>query len=146
MISKNKNGRSTEVDLPKNWRASFGIHILKSALFTAAAVLFLGSQFLQAEATKPNFVIILTDDQGYGDLGYYGSKDAITPRIDQMAAEGAKLTSFYMAGPYCTPPRAALMTGSYPKRIGMAAGVCLAADPKGLHPNEINQPPPRALP
>lgn len=91
----------------------------------------------QEKNSPPNFVIILTDDQGYGDLGCYGSTQALTPHIDQMAKEGARLTSFYMAGSYCTPSRASLMTGSYAKRIGMAKGVCLAADPKGLHPNEI---------
>jgi len=108
-------------------------------------VLLLHSLFLvwqlnvvQGDTNKPpNFVIILTDDQGYGDLGCYGSQNVKTPRIDQMAAEGAKLTSFYMAAPYCTPSRAALMTGSYPIRIGMAGGVCLSADKKGMHPNEI---------
>ena len=88
------------------------------------------------EGSKPNFVIILTDDQGYGDLGCYGSKHVNTPRIDQMAAEGARLTSFYVAAPYCTPSRAALLTGCYPKRIGMG-GLCLAADPKGLNPKEL---------
>ena len=88
------------------------------------------------EAKRPNFVIIFTDDQGYGDLSCYGSQDVQTPRIDRMAAEGAKLTSFYVAAPYCTPSRAALMTGSYPKRVGMG-GVFVSADPKGLHPDEI---------
>jgi arylsulfatase A-like enzyme len=90
---------------------------------------------------RPNFVIIFTDDQGYGDLGCYGAKHVSTPRIDQMAAEGAKLTSFYVAAPVCTPSRAALMTGCYPKRVGMATGsnfgVLLAGDTKGLHPDEI---------
>ena len=86
---------------------------------------------------RPNFVIILTDDQGYGDLSCFGSKDVQTPRIDQMAAEGTKLTSFYMAAPYCTSSRAALLTGCYPKRIGMAGGVFLAADKRGLNPQEI---------
>ena len=91
--------------------------------------------------SKPNFVIIFTDDQGYGDLSCYGAQHVSTPRIDQMAAEGAKLTSFYVAAPVCTPSRAALMTGCYPKRIGMAKGstfgVLLAGDTKGLNPNEI---------
>lgn len=91
----------------------------------------------ESAPSKPNFVIILTDDQGYGGLGCYGSQDVKTPHIDQMAAEDAKLTSFYMAAPYCTPSRAALMTGSYPSRIGMAGRVCLSADPRGLHPNKI---------
>lgn len=67
-------------------------------------------------ADKPNFVIILTDDQGYQDLGCFGSPLIKTPRIDQMAKEGMKLTSFY-AQTVCGPSRAALMTGCYPLRI-----------------------------
>jgi len=90
---------------------------------------------------RPNFIVIFTDDQGYGDLGCFGGKHVHTPRIDQMAKEGSRLTSFYVAAPVCTPSRAALMTGCYPKRIDMATGsnfgVLLAGDPKGLHPNEI---------
>lgn len=94
------------------------------------------------KATRsPNFVIIFTDDQGYGDLSCFGGKHVSTPRIDQMAAEGSRLTSFYVAAPVCTPSRAALMTGCYPKRIDMATGsnfgVLLAGDRKGLNPNEI---------
>ena len=92
-------------------------------------------------AEKPNFVVIFTDDQGYGDLSCFGGKHVSTPRIDQMATEGSRLTSFYVAAPVCTPSRAALMTGCYPKRIDMATGsnfgVLLAGDPKGLHPNEV---------
>lgn len=95
-----------------------------------------------ADTTKrPNFVIIFTDDQGYGDLSCYGASHVSTPRIDQMAKEGSRLTSFYVAAPVCTPSRAGLMTGCYPKRIGMATGsnfgVLLAGDPKGLNPKEI---------
>lgn len=90
---------------------------------------------------KPNLVVILTDDQGYGDLSCFGGQHVATPRIDQMAAEGSRLTSFYVAAPVCTPSRAGLMTGCYPKRIDMAMGsnfgVLLAGDRKGLHPNEI---------
>ena len=91
---------------------------------------------VQAQA-QPNFVIILTDDQGYADLGCFGGDHVQTPRIDQMASEGAMLTSFYVAGNVCTPSRAALMTGSYPKRVGLADGVFLAGDKNGLHPDEI---------
>ncbi len=91
--------------------------------------------------TKPNFVVVFTDDQGYADLSCFGGEHVSTPRIDQMAAEGMKLTSFYVAAPVCTPSRAALMTGCYPKRIDMAMGsnfgVLLAGDRKGLHPDEI---------
>ena len=52
---------------------------------------------------KPNFVLILTDDQGYADLGCFGSKTIETPNIDRMARGGARLTSFYAAAPICTP-------------------------------------------
>lgn len=95
----------------------------------------------RASDRPPNFVIIFTDDQGYGDLSCFGGQHVSTPRIDQMAAEGMMLTSFYVAAPVCTPSRAALMTGCYPKRIGMATGsnfgVLLAGDTKGLHPDEL---------
>lgn len=70
----------------------------------------------------PNFVVIFTDDQGYGDLSCFGADHVSTPRIDQMAREGSRLTSFYVAAPVCTPSRAGLMTGCYPKRISMATG------------------------
>jgi arylsulfatase A-like enzyme len=93
------------------------------------------------DAEQPNFVVIFTDDQGYADLSCYGGMHVSTPRIDQMAAEGARLTSFYVAAPLCTPSRAALMTGCYPRRIDMAYGsdfaVLLAADTKGMNPDEI---------
>ncbi len=69
-----------------------------------------------APAKKPNFVIVFTDDQGYGDLSCYGSKTIHTPRLDQMAREGLKLTSFYVQ-PVCGPSRAALMTGCFPSRV-----------------------------
>ncbi|MFP4416176.1 MAG: sulfatase [Chitinivibrionales bacterium] len=67
---------------------------------------------------KPNFIIIFTDDQGYGDLGCFGSADMHTPNIDRMAAQGMKMTDFYSASPVCTPSRAALLTGNYPLRAG----------------------------
>ncbi len=69
--------------------------------------------------SKPNFVIIFTDDQGYGDLSCFGSTTIKTPHIDRLAAEGRKFTSFMVASPVCTPSRAALLTGCYPKRVGM---------------------------
>ncbi|MGJ8644433.1 MAG: sulfatase family protein [Luteolibacter sp.] len=106
------------------------MRFLKSLIFVACF-----SSVTAAE--RPNFIIILTDDQGYSDLGCFGGDHVTTPRIDQMAAEGAKLTNFYVAAAICTPSRAALMTGSYPKRNGMASGVFLAGDERGLHPDEI---------
>lgn len=68
-------------------------------------------------ASSPNIILIFTDDQGYQDLGCFGSKTIKTPNLDRMAAEGLRLTSFY-AQPVCGVSRAALMTGSYPIRVG----------------------------
>lgn len=73
-------------------------------------------------ATAPNFIIILADDLGYGDLGCYGQKRIHTPNLDQMASEGMRFTDFYVGASICTPSRAALLTASYAPRVGM--GVC----------------------
>lgn len=85
--------------------------------------------------TKPNIILIFTDDQGYGDLGCYGSPNIETPNIDRMAAEGMRLTSFYAAA-VCGPSRAQLMTGSYHARVSHSFNE-LPESNKGLHPNEI---------
>ena len=69
--------------------------------------------------TKPNIVLINCDDLGHGDLGCYGSTVNSTPRIDRLASEGIRLTNFYMASPVCSPSRAAMLTGSYPLRVGI---------------------------
>lgn len=89
-----------------------------------------------AEKRPPNIVLFFIDDMGYGDIGPFGSANR-TPNLDQMAAEGLKLTQFYVSANNCTPSRAALMTGSYADRIGMEGRVVFPADPRGLHPNEI---------
>jgi arylsulfatase A-like enzyme len=92
-------------------------------------------------APRPNFLIVFIDDMGYGDIGPFGSTANETPHLDRMAAEGMKLTSFYVAAPVCTPSRAALMTGCYPRRVGLAKGsghaVLFPGDHHGLHPDEI---------
>ncbi|QDV41122.1 Arylsulfatase [Stieleria neptunia] len=111
------------------------------SILVVASLSGLFAPLAPAQDSRPNFVVIFTDDQGYGDLSCFGGEHVSTPRIDQMAAEGARLTSFYVAAPVCTPSRAALMTGCYPKRIDMAMGsnfgVLLAGDRKGLNPDEI---------
>ena len=67
----------------------------------------------------PNVVLIFTDDQGYQDVGTFGADDIATPNLDQMAAEGIKLTSFYAAQAVCSASRAGILTGCYPNRIGI---------------------------
>jgi arylsulfatase len=93
--------------------------------FVAIVSLLAGTWFTLAGAeteTRPNFVLIFTDDQGFHDLGCYGSTIVKTPNLDRMAAEGLRLTSFY-AQPVCGVSRAALMTGSYPIRIAEPANL-----------------------
>ena len=104
-------------------------------LLTIALAIFLATADT-AHAAKPNFVIIFTDDQGYGDLSCFGSKTIKTPNIDRIAKEGRKFTSFMVASPVCTPSRAALLTGCYPKRVGMHQHVLFPASTKGLNAKE----------
>ena len=73
----------------------------------------------QRTADKPNFIIIFMDDQGYQDIGCFGSPSIRTPNLDRMADEGMKFTDFYAAASVCSPSRAALMTGCYPPRVGI---------------------------
>lgn len=68
---------------------------------------------------RPNFVFLLCDDLGYGDLGCYGNTNILTPNLDRLAAEGLRLTDCYSAAPVCSPSRAALLTGRIPQRLGI---------------------------
>ena len=95
---------------------------------------------------KPNIIIINCDDLGYGDLSCYGSKDHNTPALDKMAEEGIRFTNFYMSASVCSPSRASLLTGCYPKRIGFSKFdrkdgdddiVLFPGDEYGLNPDEI---------
>ena len=72
----------------------------------------------RAQARKPDFIIILADDLGYGDTGVYGSKIARTPNIDALAASGIRFTDGYVTNPVCAPSRAGLLTGRYQQRFG----------------------------
>ena len=87
------------------------------------------------DATKPNFIVINIDDLGYADIGPFGSQQNRTPNLDRMAAEGRKLTSHY-AAPVCSPSRAALLTGCYPKRVLPIPWVLFPAAAIGLNPDE----------
>ena len=70
-------------------------------------------------ASPANIVLIVSDDQGYRDLGCFGSKEILTPQLDRLAKEGTKLTQFYVTWPACTPSRGSILTGRYPQRNGI---------------------------
>ena len=88
---------------------------------------------------KPNFIVIFTDDLGYGDLGSYGHPTIKTPYLDQMAKEGMRFTQFYVGSSICTPSRAALLTGKLPVQTGMYGkrSVLFPDNAGGLDPKEI---------
>src|SRR5947209_15793482 len=91
-----------------------------AALGLAALAVLLAAAPAPA-ADRPNVVLILADDLGYGDLGCYGHPRFKTPNLDRMAAEGVRLTQFNTPMPFCAPTRGALMTGRYPFRNGLTA-------------------------
>jgi arylsulfatase A len=88
----------------------------------------------------PNFVIVYADDLGYADIGSFSNREAAsrpqTPHLDRMAAEGIRLTSFYVAQAVCSASRAALLTGSYPNRVGISGALNPTAT-HGLNPDEM---------
>src|SRR5687768_14073280 len=89
------------------------VFVLVALSFTCSA------SVAQTKEENVNFIIILTDDQGYGDLGCYGHPTIKTPSIDRMAVEGQRWTNFYSAANVCTPSRAGLLTGRLAIRNGM---------------------------
>jgi arylsulfatase A len=104
-------------------------------------------------AKRPNIILIMADDLGYGSLGCYGSKEVETPNIDRIAAGGVRLTDFHSNGAMCSPTRAALMTGRYQQRCAWVADEMLSPMSRahrkenpaqrwawGISPNEVTLP------
>jgi len=86
---------------------------------------------------RPNVIVILVDDQGYYDLGCYGATEVKTPRIDALARQGVRFTDYYAAAPICSPSRAGLLTGCYPRRIGNAVWVHRPDSKRGIPPDRL---------
>lgn len=108
-------------------------------LIIVVTIVFLGCNLsikAQDDSSKPNVIIFFTDDQGYQDVGVFGSPLIKTPNLDEMAENGIKFTDFYSASPVCSPSRAALLTGSYPPRVGVPK-VLWPNSETGLHTKEI---------
>ncbi|MEO2019032.1 MAG: sulfatase [Fuerstiella sp.] len=89
-----------------------------------------------ADANPPNFIIIFCDDMGYADIGPFGAQGYQTPHLDRMAREGVKFTDFYAGRSFCSPSRAALMTGCIPTRVGVG-GNFGPKSTNGLNPEEM---------
>jgi arylsulfatase A-like enzyme len=89
---------------------------------------------------KPNVLVILVDDLGYGDLGCYGSKDIRTPHLDKLAKDGVRLTDCYTAACVCSPTRAALITGQYPQRSGFEWVIRYKEKERGLPVTDASLP------
>ncbi len=91
-------------------------------------------------ATKPNIILLLTDDMGYGDVGCYGGKLVPTPNIDRMAKEGTKFTQFYVAAPICSPSRTGFLTGQYPSRWRITSYLQTRAGNRGCEQADFLDP------
>jgi len=87
-----------------------------STVLVASVWLAGGVAATEKTPPRPNIVLILTDDMGFGDVGCYGGKFALTPNIDRMAREGIRFTQYYSASPICSPSRTGILTGMYPAR------------------------------
>ena len=122
--------------LPRTIEMKNSRSLLKRILSGLPVSLALAFQSLFA-ADKPNIVIIFNDDQGYQDLGCFGSPDIKTPRIDQMAREGMRFTDFYVASPVCSASRAGLLTGCYPHRVGVQGVYFPNRGSGGLSPEQV---------
>jgi len=94
---------------------------IKINLTPLAAMLLGGTAFLRAAepaSPRPNILVILSDDQGYADIGFQGCKDIPTPNLDRLASEGLRFSNGYVSHPFCSPSRAGLLTGRYQQRFG----------------------------
>jgi len=129
--------------------------LTRRSLLTRAAAAAAGAGTLHRPASRaaageagadrdhpPNLILILCDNLGYGDPACYGNPLHRTPHVDRLAEEGVRFTDFYATSGVCTPSRASIMTGCYPRRVGMHADehgalVLRPVAHKGLHPDEV---------
>lgn len=92
------------------------------AILTLLFIFFLTGVFSQSD--RPNIILIMADDQGWGDVGYNGHPHLKTPHLDAMAQNGAVFSRYYSAGSVCSPTRASVMTGRHPARMGINSSNC----------------------
>jgi len=110
--------------------------LVKLLMLFAATCLFASAQ--AQDSRQPNFIVIMADDLGYGDLGVYGSQLIKTPNLDRMALEGARLDSFYSSANVCTAARGGLLTGRYPIRLDLVSDVARPTNDVHLAAEELS--------
>lgn len=111
------------------------VRLITVLLLVLGACTSRSSEILTESQAPPNIIIIFTDDQGYEDVGVFGSEKIQTPHLDRLASEGIRMTSFYAAQAVCSASRAALLTGCYPNRVNIH-GALGPHSSRGLHPDE----------
>jgi arylsulfatase A-like enzyme len=113
---------------------------MKKAITRTIALLALAATAMadgKLTAGKPNILLIVADDMGYGDVGFHGCKDIPTPNLDALAASGVRFSNGYVSGPYCSPSRAGLMTGRYQQRFGHEFNPGMSNTGHGLPLSEV---------
>ncbi|MFC2125535.1 sulfatase-like hydrolase/transferase [Bacteroidota bacterium] len=115
------------------------IHFFFTVVFSMTMIALISLSECKEKDNLPNFIIIMADDLGYGDIGCYGNNRIMTPNIDRLAAEGLKFTDYHANGPVCTPTRAALLTGRYQQRSGMEGVIYVGGETRqyGIDKKEI---------
>ena len=118
------------------------VSCLRSCVIFLAVAATVHAQPGTGVSSRPNIVLILMDDLGYGDIGSYGVPDAKTPHIDRLAREGVKLTDFYANGANCSPTRTGFITGRYQQRYGIEwpLGSVAGDSARGVRPEATSLP------
>lgn len=136
-MSKYSQGILCWICLACLWQGFLGQAFLGQALFASTGYTASLSDSASLRDRPPNVIFILVDDQGYYDLGCYGATEVKTPHIDAMAKSGTRFTDYYAAAPICSPSRAGILTGCYPRRVGNHIWVHRADSRSGIHPDEL---------
>ena len=137
----NDNVKDAFMNPPSEFKPAIAMEFLATVLLLFFLFCFYPWQMIAAE--KPNLILIMADDLGYGDLSCYGNKKFDTPYLDKMAEEGLRFADFHSSGPVCSPTRAGLLTGRYQQRSGVPGVIYAAFDSNrhhGLNPSEITFP------
>ncbi len=128
-MAKKDAGKHTRRDFLKMLGAAAGAAMVPEIILAG-----------RRSSRRPNVVLIFTDDQGSIDLNCYGAKDLYTENLDRLAAQGTRFTQFYVGAPVCSPSRAALMTGRYPRGAGLLGNAPSHMGREGMPSEQVPLP------